>query len=559
MTTIELQPATINKLTELYNDQAGETAERLSEIISRYPMQERKNAERWTEKDILLITYADMLRSDNASPLSTLAGFLCDKLSGTINTVHILPFFPYSSDDGFSVIDYRAVNPDNGTWQDIEQINKSFSLMFDLVLNHVSAHSEWVKQYSMGHAKYKDFFHEIDPDTDLSKVVRPRNLPLLTEFETAQGTRNLWTTFSEDQIDLNFSNPSVLLEMVDILLDYIQKGAHIIRLDAIAYLWKEPDTPSIHLPETHMVVKLLRDILNLVAPDVIILTETNVPHEENMSYMGDGLDEAHMVYQFTLPPLLLHALLRGTSSHLSAWASKLTIPNNDTSFLNFTASHDGIGVRPLEGILPTKEILSVVADVNAHGGLVSMKNNSDGTSSPYEINCTYYSALRYPEEPNDDLAIDRFLATQAIMLALQGVPAIYFHSLFGSANAHDDVDRKGTPRSINRKKFRATELRELLDDPRSVASRVFQRYSHMIRARISEPSFHPNIPQEVLTLSNAVFALRRADIISMTNVTNSPQTIKTTMDSPCRDILTEETVDPSSVQLAPYQTRWLKS
>jgi len=119
----------------------------------------------------------------------------------------------------------------------------------------------------------------------------------------------------------------------------------IARLDAVAFLWKELGTNCLHLPETHELVKLFRDVCEIVAPRAIILTETNVPHAENVSYFGQG-DEAHMVYQFSLPPLLLHAFITGNGQYLTHWASGLEPPPAGCTFFNFTASHDGVGVRP---------------------------------------------------------------------------------------------------------------------------------------------------------------------------------------------------------------------
>jgi sucrose phosphorylase len=194
---------------------------------------------------------------------------------GVITGVHVLPFFPYSSDDGFSVIDYTAVNPDFGTWADVERLGRNFRLMFDAVINHISAHSGWFQEFLKGNPGFADYFIVVEEGTDLSQVVRPRALPLLTSVQTAHGERLVWTTFSADQIDLNYANPDVLLEIIEILLLYVEKGAEIIRLDAIAYLWKKIGTPCIHLEETHRVVKLFRTVFDAVAPHVMLITRTS--------------------------------------------------------------------------------------------------------------------------------------------------------------------------------------------------------------------------------------------------------------------------------------------
>ncbi|MEM8679459.1 MAG: alpha-amylase family glycosyl hydrolase, partial [Planctomycetota bacterium] len=376
----------------------------------------------------MLITYADQVSAPGQGALTSLEQFLNETgLSRSLSHIHFLPFFPYSSDDGFSVIDFRQLDAVHGNWEDVRRLAEQYGLMFDLVLNHVSSQSDWFQDYLQGQSPCDKYFIEVDPQTDVSQVTRPRALPLLTAVDTSRGRRYVWTTFSADQIDLNYANPSVLIEMIDVLLFFVSQGAQLIRLDAIAYLWKTPGTSCIHLPETHEVVKLLRDVLEAVPTDVRLITETNVPHAENVSYFGEG-DEAHLVYQFSLPPLLLEAMLSQDASALEAWMSNLAPPPAGCTFFNFTASHDGIGVRPLEGLVSASRLQNLVEAVRARGGRVGMKTNPDGTESPYELNITYFSALA---DPQDSLQVRRFLTTQAVMLGLQGLPGIYFHSLVG--------------------------------------------------------------------------------------------------------------------------------
>ena len=420
----------------------------------------RKNIdkkEKWNESDIVLITYGDSIINNRDKPLAVLQRFLKKNISDVISTVHILPFFPYSSDDGFSVIDYKKVNPELGSWIDIKNLENDFFLMFDLVINHISQQSEWFQGYLNGETQYRDFFIEVDPQTDLSEVVRPRSLPLLTKVITSAGEKHVWTTFSDDQIDLNFSNPEVLVEMLKVLLVYIEKGTKILRLDAIAFLWKKLGTSCLHLPETHQVVKLFRDVMEYLDPTSIVLTETNVPNKENLSYFGNG-DEAHMVYQFSLPPLLLYTLYTGNSEYLNQWAIKIPeLPENNT-FFNFTASHDGIGVRPLEGLLPDKEKELLFSQMVMNGGQISTKTNADGSESPYELNITYFDALKETKFGPDNLQEKRFICSQTIMTALQGIPAFYIHSLTATQNYIEGVQKTGRARTINRMKWDENKL-----------------------------------------------------------------------------------------------------
>lgn len=468
-----------------------------------------------SQRDVFLILYGDQFTAPGASPLKGLNQFLKNYIGDLISGVHLLPFFPYSSDDGFSITDYRAVRQDLGTWQDIRTIGQNYRLMFDAVINHVSQHSAWFKGFLKDAAPYNEYFVLIDLSADLSQVIRPRTSALIKMVHTPSGLKNVWTTFSEDQVDLNFANPFVLLEIIDLLLFYVEKGAEIIRLDAVAYLWKEIGTPSINLPQTHLLIKLFRAVLDEVAPSVLLITETNVPHEENVKYFGNQIpgseyfDEAQLVYQFSLAPLVLHTFITGNAQILTNWAMELSTPSQSTTFFNFIASHDGIGVIPAHGLLDQDEINALLDRTIAHGGYVSYRTNADGTQSPYELNITLFDALNNPNTPPDNAVIDRFMASQVIMLSLAGMPGIYIHSLFGSHNSDSQISETGALRSVNRKRFKLHTLGGELEDPSSLKSRVFSSYRHLLQQRRKHPAFHPNAKQRVLTLDESLFTIVR--------------------------------------------------
>jgi len=489
-----------------------------------------------SEKDAILITYADQVTEKDIPPLRSLRDFCQSHIKEIISSVHVLPFYPYSSDDGFSVIDYKSVDPALGGWEEITVLGQHFRLMFDAVINHVSVQSEWFQEFLEGHPKYKDYFITITGNPDLSQVVRPRTLPLLTQFHTSSGERAVWTTFSADQVDLNYHNPHVLLDILDTLLFYAAQGAEFIRLDAIAYLWKEIGTPCIHLPQTHHIIQLFRSVLDEVFPHVMLITETNVPHADNISYFGDGTNEAQMVYNFALPPLVLHTLRTGNARALSDWARTLRLPGSQVTFFNFLASHDGIGLNPVRAILTAQEINALVEGTLARQGLVSYKQNSDGTQSPYELNINYFDALCRVDEngvvtETIELQVDRFMAAQAIMLSTAGVPGIYFHSLFGSRGWAEGVALTGSNRSINRQKFPRAFLEEQLAVSGSQPQRVFRRYAHMLKARTSCAAFHPNGNQHVLDCGETIFALLRVSpdekkcVLILQNVSDTPQCV----------------------------------
>jgi sucrose phosphorylase len=498
-----------------------------------------------TQRDALLITYGDQVREAGLTPLQTLGEFLDEHAAGAVSGVHILPFYPSSSDDGFSVVDYRAVDPQLGTWDDVCRLGRRFDLMFDGVFNHVSAHSAWFEAFLRDDPTYRDWFITVEGDRDLSQVVRPRALPLLTTFQTAAGEKRVWTTFSADQVDVNAHDPDVLLALIDVLLFYVSQGARFIRLDAIAYLWKQIGTPCIHLPQTHRAIQLMRAVLDEVAPDVLLITETNVPHRDNISYFGDGSNEAQLVYNFALPPLVLHTLATGDATALTRWAATLDPPSGGVTFFNFLASHDGIGVNPVRGILSQPEIDALVARASAHGGYVSYKQNPDGSKSPYELNVSYFDALSDPaaDEP-EDIQIRRFLVAHAIMLAMPGMPGIYFHSLFGSRGDRAGAEASGIPRRINRQKFSRAELEPELADPSSRRARVLLELSALLRQRQASTAFHPTGRSEVVSAGPRVFAIRRT----------SPDGAETVL---CLHNASAETVQAAGRLLDPYQVLWV--
>jgi glycosidase len=583
----QVQERIRDHLAFLYGQETGALyLEKLRQTLGRFlrrnpdlPRTGLALSERLTEADVILITYGDQVREPGKPPLQTLAEFLENHLKGVVSGVHILPFFPYSSDDGFSIIDYTTVDPHLGTWDDVEQIGRSFQLMFDAVVNHISRQSRWFQEFLKDNPAYTNYFIVVEPGTDLSMVTRPRALPLLTPIETPSGEKLVWTTFSADQVDLNFANPEVLLTFIEILLLYIEKGAEFIRLDAIAYLWKEIGTSCIHLEQTHRVVRLLRAVLDVIVPQVLLITETNVPHEENISYFGDGTDEAQMVYQFPLAPLVLDAFHSGNARHLLQWADGLGTPSKTTTFFNFTASHDGIGVRPAEGILDAGEFQQLVDKARAHGGFVSFKTGPDGTRSPYELNISYFDALSDPatvEVEGLEMQTRRFIASQAIMLSLAGVPGIYVHSLLGSRSYREGVQKTGRYRTINREKLRRGDLEAALADPALLRHQVFQRYVHLLRVRTSQRAFHPNGVQKVLFDNDALFALLRTSpdgqeqILCIHNVSDRDQLFQTNLDelrmphcNAVQDIISGARYPASgngqlTLIVKSYQVLWLK-
>ncbi|MGP2451494.1 sugar phosphorylase [Pantoea stewartii subsp. indologenes] len=519
----------------------------------------------WDEQDVVLITYADQFREPNTPTLRTFSRFYQQHLQSTFPLVHLLPFYPYSSDDGFSVIDYHQVNPLCGDWHDIALLHQETRLMFDFVCNHMSAHSAWFKHYLAQDPGWDDFFISLPPTTDLSAVTRPRTSPLLTPFTLANGDiRFVWTTFSADQIDLNFASPDVLLRMVEVLLDYLKRGADYVRLDAVGYMWKTPGTTCIHLEKTHLLVKLFRAIADEVAPGTVIITETNVPHKDNISYFGKGYDEAQMVYQFSLPPLVLHAIHTGSARALRQWASTLTTGNGNTTFFNFLASHDGIGLNPARGILSEVEITALVRDLALEGALISYKNNPDGTTSPYEINVTYFDALNR-EGDDDETRLKRFMLAHAILLAFPGVPAIYIQSILGARNDYEGVREAGHNRAINRQKYAMPEIEDALANRDGLRHQVYTHLSKLIQQRRRLAAFHPDNPMKLFQSDNALLIMKRDEpvrgdaLLCVFNLSGRQVKAQLPEARLFQDVIRGEKVDGTQpVVLDAWQFMWLR-
>lgn len=530
----------------------------------------REDLKKWNHNNILLITYGDTICDGDRPPLSVLGEFLETHLYDTITGVHILPFFPYSSDDGFAIIDYLKVNPELGSWTDIKRIATNFNLMADLVVNHVSSQHEWFDQFKQNELPGRNYFITAEPSEDLSQVVRPRSSPLLTPVVTTEGEKHVWTTFSADQVDVNFENPDVLIEYVKIILSYVEAEARYIRLDAVGFLWKKEGTDCIHLPETHAIVRLFREILQLVDPGIALITETNVPNRENLSYFGNR-NEAHMIYNFSLPPLLLNALMQGRAEHLKTWMMSMPPAPIGCAYFNFTASHDGIGMRPAEGLLSGDEYEQLLTAMRNFGGKISMRSRPDGTESPYEINISLFDALKGTVKGEDQWQVERFLCSQTIMMALEGIPAFYIHSLLATHNYAEGVDETGHNRTINRYKWDLKTLETALADPTTPHAKVLAELKRLIKIRRQQTSFHPNATQYTLHPMNpALFAFwrqsltRDQSVFSVHNLSDEPQELSL---SDLNLVSTDDWYDLISghrftdegavYRLAPYQSVWI--
>jgi sucrose phosphorylase len=505
---IRLRLSWRDRLVDLYGaGEAASLAPRVEALLLAHGA-EPVDEPMWDEHDVWLITYPDQFQRRGEPQLVTLRRFYRDHLAASCNGMHVLPFFPSSSDAGFSITDYSAVATELGTWEDIESLAASTRLMVDAVINHASVEGEWFKRWSEGDEEFAGFFRVADPAADLTDVVRAREHPILTPVTTSRGEERIWTTFSADQADLDYRNPEVLLRVLGVILGYVERGARMIRLDAVGFLWKEEGSPSIHLPQTHRIVQFLRACLDEAHPGTLLLTETNVPHRENMSYLGSIVPEAHAVYQFPLPPLTLDAFTSGDATKLADYLDRLGETPPRTTVVNFLGSHDGVGLRPAEDILSPADIDRLVRLAEGSGGRVSMRVSADGETTPYELNATWYDLIRGPTD--GDEALQRHLASHAIIFAIGGIPAIYVHSFLASTNDDAAAEGPGGTRAINRAKETDTDRLEAeLEDFSAMARMARDGMAELASLRRSSPAFHPDAAQSISTPAPSVLAIHR--------------------------------------------------
>ncbi|EFQ6827066.1 sugar phosphorylase [Listeria monocytogenes] len=530
--------------------------EKMLACAENYSNNARGSIDTISEKNVYLIAYGDSIFEKNKHPLQTLNEFLQEYAQDVITDVHLLPIFPSTSDDGFSVTDYKQIDEQLGDWDDVQKMSENFRVMLDFVANHMSKSSDWFKRFSDNEAPYNQFFIEKDSQFDYKNVTRPRTSPLFHKYENG---KELWTTFSEDQLDLNVRNIDCLVALTDVLLFYASKQATSIRLDAIGFLWKTSGTTCMHLPETHEIITLWRLLIDELYPNLQIITETNVPHEENINYFGDGENEANMVYQFPLPPLVLHTFTCHDTTKLSKWAKSISQVSSTATYFNFLASHDGIGMRPATGILSDEEINSLVQKAVQNGGQVSYKDNADGTQSVYELNINYGEALQNPgEDTTEELVTKKIIAAHSILLTLQGVPAIYYHSLLGSKNDLVGYEESGINRRINREKLEKNQLVHELETD-TYRQTIFTSLKKLVQIRRNHTAFSPFATQEILDLGPDVFAIKRESeeecIYGIINVTS--HNIRKTLAFSGTNLLTNQPVT-SELELTAYEVVWIK-
>ena len=572
----------ISLLSFLYGEQKGLiTYKKLERLIKKYSKKIVKDhyfKKYFDQKDVVLIIYGDNVLKKSENSLKTLWRFLDKNLKGYINFIHIIGLFLYSSDRGFSIIDYKKINPKLGSLKDLKIIENDFKLMVDFVCNHMSSKGKWFKEFEKGNKNYKDFFIAFDkkpPQKKIEKVFRPRSSQLFVVRRTSSGKKWIWRTFCYDQMDLNYQNPKVLLKMIDVFLFYIENRAEFIRLDAIAYIWKKLGTSCFLTKESHIFVKLLRKILDLLCPSADLIAEVNMGIKENIKYLGDGENEAQIIYNFPLPCLVLCAFYNKNSQKILKWCKALKLPSEKTTFLNLLDCHDGISVVGAKDVLSKKEINKITSNILKNGGKIGYKKGCLGTQEPYEFNITWWNAINgIDQKETKEIKIKRYIAARAISFSLKGIPAVYFLGLFGTENCISCFKKTGKNRDINRKKFTEKKINFFIKNKESKEYKIFSKTKELLELRKEEKAFHPAATQKIIFLNKSIFSIirtslnKKENILVLINITKENKKIKISSKKLAIkskkiffDLISKEifAIDNLlSIKMAPFQVRWLK-
>ena len=538
------------------------------QIIHHFNKKNPKKKKSISEKTTLVICYGDSVYSEKKKSIKVFQNFFQKKLKDYFDTIHFLPFYPSSSDSGFAVKDHYKVESKLGNWLDIKNVSKSSDVMADMVINHSSARGLWFKNFLKKKEPGKDYFLTVDSKFNTSKVVRPRDHRLLKKIKIFKKSDYLWRTFSPDQIDLNFRNPSVLIQFIKIMIHLINNGVTIFRLDAIAYLWKENGSKCINLEQTHEIIKLLRNITNLLNIKTNIITETNLPEKENLSYFGKN-DEANWIYNFSLPPLLIHALLFENSIFLNKWSKNLPNTKKGNSYLNFIASHDGIGMRPTEGLFNQKVLNNFLKRLKKNGSKFSYRKVLNKTKKVYEANITVFDALKKSDyDQKGKFYFERYLSAHAIMISFEGIPAIYFNSIFGTANDEAKFIITGNNRDINRYKWNLKNISNKLKDSKTKQNKFYTSICNLLKIRRNQKAFHPNASRINIDLGRKIYGFKRISedkkqtILCVTNLSSKIQTIKIDKkNQKMKNLLSSKIniMNKKFLILKPFETIWLSN
>lgn len=429
-----------------------------------------------------LITYPNRLSADIPGLVNTLS----DPLDGVFGGVHLLPFFAFidGADAGFDPTDHREVDPRIGSWPDVQRLANRAELCCDLIVNHLSVDSPWMRDFlthgdSSSHARlalsYSSVFPEGAHEDDLLAIYRPRPGVPFTRVNVAGRPRLLWTTFTGAQIDMDMRFPGTWDYLLDVMRRMAAHGARTIRLDAVGYVAKTPGTSCFLTEETLAIVDQLTQEAHRLGLQTLAEIHAS---QHQVAQLGKHVDH---IYDFALPPLILHAVHTGDTDPLLSWLD--TRPGNCVTVLD---THDGIGVIDVgpdptdprsQGLLRPDQIDGLVETIHQVSNGVSLRATGQAVSNLdlYQVNCTWYDAVG-----RDDA---RMCVSRLIQLLVPGVPHVYYVGLLAGEGDLDLLERTGTGRDVNRHIYEVPEIDQALERT------VVRALLFMIRLRGEHPAF----------------------------------------------------------------------
>lgn len=434
---------------------------------------------------VQLITYADRFGGQTIAQLREL---LAGPLAGVFGGIHLLPFFDPidGTDAGFDPIDHTRVDPRLGDWGDVAALARELPVMADVIVNHVSSASaqfaDWSRRGSASphdglFLTYDAVFPAGASERDLLSIYRPRPGLPLTGMTLASGERRvLWTTFTPQQIDIDVLHPQGSAYLQSVLEALAGGGVTMVRLDAVGYAIKQPGTSCFMTPATFEFIAAFADRARALGLEVLVEVHS---HHRRQLEIARHVD---WVYDFALPPLVLHAIFNASAVPLAGWIAQR--PHNALTVLD---THDGIGIidigpdagdregRP--GLVPPEELDHLVETIHAHSGGASRAATGAAASNLdlYQVNCTFYDALG-----RDDRA---YLLARALQFFLPGIPQVYYVGLLSGHNDVALLARTGVGRDINRHRYDRAEVLRELQRP------VVQDLLALIRLRNEHPAF----------------------------------------------------------------------
>ena len=555
------------KFNKIYKNSSREFVEEIIDLINNFNKINKKSSINISQNTILVISYGDSITDVGKKSLKVFRSFFNKYLRNYFNSVHFLPFYPSSSDSGFAVKDHYKIDSRLGSWSDINKFSKTTNIMADLVINHASSRGLWFANFLKNKSPGKNYFFTVNKKFNVSKVIRPREHRLLKKIKLFNKNQYLWRTFSPDQIDLNFKNPKVLMRFLKIIINSLKHGVSIFRLDAIAYLWKENGTKCINHNNTHNIIKFIRFFSEQLNTKSLIITETNLPEKENLSYFGNQ-DEANWIYNFSLPPLIVYSFLFEDSLKITQWSKKLKKTKKNNNYLNFIASHDGIGMRPIEGLINNIQLKKLFSRLKKNGGEFSYRRIQGKSKKVYEANITLCNAFEKTDfDKKGKYFLERFISAHAIMFAFEGIPAVYFNSIFGTANDNSKYIISGNKRDLNRYRWKKVRLEKLLNNKSSKQTIYYKNMVYLLNVRKKQKAFHPDASQITLKLGSKIFAIKRLSIdkkqsiICLTNVTSRKQFINLNINkNKFKNLLMDKLIFVNKkLELKPFQTVWISN